>query len=243
MLLILEPTETAGEGITQPRLCRLSDEEFYYVKGRSLTPAGLVNEYISAHLGKIIGLPIPEFELAELPEVLQLGPWAQVTRDMGFGPLFASKRVPALMEIDLARAVLVPEELRRDVAAFDYWIGNADRALTEKGGNPNLFWDVGLDRLVVLDHNLAFDENFSLSALLDLHIFRYDLQHILADDGLKAHYVQTFQTALQQWEVIVERIPDEWLYSDRMATMDAGIDFDARRAWLDRLCRLEGWGE
>ena len=108
---------------------------------------------------------------------------------------------------------------------------------------PNLFWDVGLDRLVVLDHNLAFDENFSLSALLDLHIFRYDLRSILADDGLKTHYVQTFQTALQHWEAIVERIPDEWLYSDRMATMDAGIDFDARRAWLDRLCRLEGWGE
>lgn len=245
MLLIFEPTETAGAGATRPRLCRLSDEEFYYVKGRSLTPNGLVNEYLSASFGKLLGLPIPDFELAEWPKLtkaFQTDVWNEVVSELGFGPLFASKRVPNLMEIDLARTIAVPEKLKRDVAAFDYWVGNADRVLTESGGNPNLFWDLKSNQLIVLDHNLSFDQSYSLEEMLELHIFREELRLILTDDSLKNHYSNIYAEKINHWDDIVKTIPDSWLYSDEMQTMDAGIDFSAKRSWLERLCHPGGWG-
>ena len=163
MLLILEPTTIAGDGVTRPRLCRLSDDNFYYVKGRNLTPKGLVSEFFCAHLGKKFGLPIPDFEMACLPPVPQIYWLDGLNEELGFGELFASKRVSNLMEIDLALASKLPVEVRRDVVAFGYWVGNLDRTLTEFGWNQNFFWDVGQEQLVVLDHNLGFDFECKLS--------------------------------------------------------------------------------
>jgi hypothetical protein len=44
---------------------------------------------------------------------------------------------------------------------FDWRIKNGDRTQTDVGGNPNLFWDVDNDSLLVLDHNQAFDPDFA----------------------------------------------------------------------------------
>ena len=242
MLLILEPTTTAGAGMTRPRLCRLSDENFYYVKGRTLTPKGLVSEYICAQLGREFGLPIPDFELKTLPAVPPISGLIELSDELGFGELFASKRVSNLMEIDLARAVKLPLELRLDVVAFDYWVGNLDRTLTEHGGNPNLFWDVQEQQLVVLDHNLDFDAEFELSDLKEVHVFREEIVAILSDIELKEHYVARFKALLLQWENIVETIPEAWLYSDLQMTSDAGINFEEMKIWLERLCHVDGWG-
>ncbi len=241
MLIIVEPTAIAGDGVTRPRLCRLSDDEFYYVKGRNLTPQGLINELICARLGQALGLPIPEFELAKLPEIPDIGGLRSLFNDLGFGLLFASKRVPNLMEIDLTRAKKVPAGERRDVVAFDYWVSNADRTLTEHGGNPNLFWDVDRDALVVLDHNLAFDSGASLDEFLAGHIFKEDLRSIVADAGHRQRYAQIFRRVIQGWPEIVASIPEEWLYSDEMMTIEAQLDFDGMHAHLERLCDPNGW--
>lgn len=241
MLLIVEPTTTAGAGITRPRLCRLSDDEFYYVKGRNLTAKGLVNEIICAHLGHGLRLPIPDFELAELPSVPSFGEFAEIKNDLGFGTLFASKRVPNLMELDLSQVSKVPEVTRRDVAAFDFWIGNGDRTLTEHGGNPNLFWDLEGDRLVVLDHNLAFDSDLSRDELLSTHAFRKDLEAVFASRGLRQHYSDVFNQILVAWPDIIAHIPEGWLYSDEWMTIEAELDFEGMRAYLGRLCDVDGW--
>ncbi|ULB09168.1 hypothetical protein ORIO_04410 [Cereibacter azotoformans] len=241
MLIIVEPTTTAGDGVTRPRLCRLSDDEFYYVKGRNLTPQGLVNEFICARLGQALGLPVPDFELAQLPTIPDIGSLGDLRVDLGFGVLFASKRVPNLMEIDLTRAQRVSPEERRDLVAFDYWVGNADRTLTERGGNPNLFWDVDRDSLVVLDHNLAFDADASLDVLLASHIFKNDLLEIVADAALRQHYTESFQGVIGVWPELVDNIPEEWLYSDEMMTIEAKLDFEGMHAHLKRLCDPNGW--
>ncbi|MGX0975582.1 hypothetical protein ACSSVY_001284 [Roseovarius sp. MBR-51] len=241
MLIIIEPTTIAGDGVTRPRLCRLSDGEFYYVKGRNLTPQGLVSELVCAHLGHALGLPIPDFELAKLPRIPNIGDLSDLRNDLGFGVLFASKRVPSLMEIDLSRAQKVPLPARRDVVAFDYWICNGDRVLTEYGGNPNLFWDVERDTLVVLDHNLAFDSTVTLEVLRSNHVFRDDLESILASPELRTHYSRSFQAALSGWKEIVEGIPEQWLYSDEMMSIEAQLDFEGMHAQLDRLCDPNGW--
>jgi hypothetical protein len=242
MLTIVEPTTTAGDGITRPRLCRLSDDEFYYVKGRRLTPQGLVNELVCGHLGLALGLPIPEFSLTSIPKFPDGTAFADLRDDMGFGSLFASKRVSSLMELDLSQATKVPETLRRNIAAFDYWVGNGDRTLTEFGGNPNLFWDLSSDSLVVLDHNLAFDADLNTDDLVQTHVFRVDLTAIFGDAGLCQKYSDLFSDILATWDEIISRVPEDWMYSDEQMTIDAKLDFTGMRQHLERLLNANGWG-
>ena len=66
------------------------------------------------------------------------------------------------MELTASTVMEVPVNLQQDVLAFDWWIRNSYRYLTEKGGNPNLFWQPDSHGLVVIDHNLAFDAEFNL---------------------------------------------------------------------------------
>lgn len=241
MLEVCEFTAPAGSGATEPYICRLSDDEFYYVKGRDIRCQGLVNEYICAHLGKSLGLPIPDFEIARLPNFPANAAQYGLPVRLGFGPVFASRRVEALAELDSTTAKRVPEELRLDIAAFDLWVGNEDRTLTEFGGNPNLFWELRHDSVIVLDHNLAFDPNFSIDKLLELHVFREELQAIIDDAQLRIAYRARFLQALADWSAVLAGIPDDWLFLDRDHTINAGIDLVGMRAWLDRLCGEEGW--
>ncbi len=60
-------------------------------------------------------------------------------------------------EITFANRSIVSKTRRRDLVAFDWWIKNGDRQLTEIGGNPNLLWTPESDSMVVIDHNMAFD--------------------------------------------------------------------------------------
>jgi hypothetical protein len=241
MLEVCEFTGAAGSGVTEPHVCRLSDEEFYYVKGRNIRCQGLVNEYVCGHLGKILRLPIPDFEIAILPPFPTNAGSYGLPVHLGFGPVFASKRVAALAELDSTTARRVPPQLRRDIAAFDFWIGNGDRTLTETGGNPNLFWELTKEEVVVLDHNLAFDPLFSREELLQLHVFRVDLLEVLTDVRLRSEYGSRFAEALSDWEALISGIPEDWLFLDRDHTMDASIDFGWMRSWLDRLCDGDGW--
>ncbi|WP_051927694.1 HipA family kinase [Ruegeria halocynthiae] len=243
MLEVIEIANAAGSGMTMPFLCRLSDEEFYYVKGRSLTCDGLVNEYIGAHLGRLLSLPIPEFEIAQLPDLSIFPEDENSPRSLGFGQVFASKRVPNLDDLDHSLIEQVPAELRRDVAVFDYWVGNEDRTLTETGGNPNLFWDVSGSCLTVFDHNLAFSDEYSLENALELHPFRVDLLEVLSDDASKAKYATRFLGVLTQWTQICSMIPDDWLFKDMGQTIEAEIDFQRRLERLKILCEPEGWGK
>ena len=60
---------------------------------------------------------------------------------------------------------------RKDVVLFDWWVHNADRTLTEKGGNPNLLWDLQHSKLAVIDHNQAFDTDFDQHRFVELQFF------------------------------------------------------------------------
>lgn len=89
MLEVKEFTEPAKTGVTSPHLCRLSDDEFYYVMGRRLLGQGLANEWICAHLGRRLGLRIPDCELAMLPQFPRDAEKYDLPTHLGFGPVFA----------------------------------------------------------------------------------------------------------------------------------------------------------
>lgn len=67
---IIEITRQASQGRSEPYLCVGEDGLNYYVKGRQSGLPTRINEWICAHLGRAIGLPIPDFRLAEITSEL-----------------------------------------------------------------------------------------------------------------------------------------------------------------------------
>jgi hypothetical protein len=101
--------------------------------------------------------------------LIELGSRADLT-ELGAGSAFGSRKA-RVVELSVGHLSLVSKEQQADVLAFDWWVRNGDRTLSAAGGNPNLFWDIDESQLVVLDHNLAFDDDFSVENFVELHAF------------------------------------------------------------------------
>ena len=168
MTQIIEILGRSEQGMTKPYICRGDDDNIYFVKGVGAGRRSQVCEWIAGSLGIELSLPIAPFKIVEVPdELVEDNPQYS---DLGFGPAFGSLR-QTIMELNYAGIEQVPDELQRKVLAFDWWIHNNDRMLTESGGNPNLFWEPEGEQLVVIDHNQAFDPEFSAKDFLDYHVF------------------------------------------------------------------------
>jgi hypothetical protein len=92
---------------------------------------------------------------------------------------------------------------------FDYWVRNADRNLTEQGGNPNLFYKQSSLDLIVLDHNLAFDNDFLKQDHRELHACKrfWSAQF---DFESQQKYEERMRDSLQHWEYLISNIPSDW---------------------------------
>ncbi|MGH8484303.1 MAG: HipA family kinase, partial [Pseudomonas sp.] len=158
------------QGVTRPFVCRGEDGEVYFVKGMGAGRRSQICELVAGKLAVAFGIPIAPFELVNIPaDLLAIGGRNDLA-ELGPGIAFGSRRC-RVTELTQARVAEVPPELATDVLVFDLWIKNEDRTLTEFGGNPNLFWDVSTEELVVFDHNQAFDPGFSRSTFLNDHAF------------------------------------------------------------------------
>ena len=136
----------------KPFLCRGSDGENYFVKGRGAGYKGLIAEYVSARLGSILDLPIPPFDVVQVPSELVSQSHLEGIWELGSGPAFGSRQVAYAQEISVSTLVRVPLELQQRVLLFDWWIKNEDRYYSEpQGGNPNLLWNMADNEMVVLD--------------------------------------------------------------------------------------------
>ena len=196
------------QGKTEPYLCRDSEKELYVVKRFTATFKGCIKEWICARLAKEFGLPIPSFDLAEIDEfVVEYNP--EHRNDLGEGVGFASKFVTDLQEVNYS--VLSDEQIivLKDLFVFDYWIKNADRTLSEQGGNPNLFYKQSTNEIVVVDHNLAFDSEFTIEDHKSIHVSaRFWPEQLGLFD--KNDYVDRMRNAFSNWDEIVAEIPDDW---------------------------------
>jgi HipA-like kinase len=122
--------------------------------------------------------------------------------------------VVELRHADLCRIDL---ELQARVLAFDWWIANSDRLFVEGAGNPNLLWAEDQRRLVVIDHNLAFDPSL-MGDFWEQHAFR-DSRRIWSAafcQGMAAE----FQGALGNLETIWNELPEEWMSDERGLTLN-----------------------
>jgi len=199
----------AAQGITEPFYCRASDGDLYFVKGRSVGWNGLINEWMAGHLGQAFGLPIPTFDLAEVPAALvRTDPLLWST--LGADPTFASREVKNSQIVTYAIVQEIPPTLARDIFVFDWWIQNEDRSLTESGGNPNLLWSATDGSFSVIDHNLAFAPTFSSARLLETHVFAKYRTALTEDRTLRDGYRDRCRRALSGWPRMRDLLPEEW---------------------------------
>ena len=129
--------------------------------------------------------------------------------------------------------------LRRDILMFDWWIHNADRNLTEKGGNPNLLWDQDAEKLAVIDHNQALDPAFNAQTFASTHVFHADLSEIFGDLVERASYQSRIAGAFAEFEQACDTVPPEWWWVDHGVPAD--FDRDAARATLERYLGNDFW--
>ena len=90
---VVEIQGKSEQGFQEPFLCRGSDGHLYYVKGRQTDRASLGREWVCAHLGRELGLPIPPFALMHVSEdIIAEAPadW----RTLGAGIAFGSQVHP-----------------------------------------------------------------------------------------------------------------------------------------------------
>lgn len=238
-LQIVEVLGRAKQGITLPFKCRAEDGEVYYVKGRGAARRSLIAEYLCGHLGQAFGLPIPSFEIVDVPEPLI--EYAQIAdiAALGSGLAFGSCAVPHVQELNYAQLAKVDISLSRNVLMFDWWVRNADRTLTAHGGNPNLLWDQQHSKLVVIDHNQAFDEDFDPLAFAESHVFNAHLPAIFEDMLERDAYTNRLSAAFEVFEQACDNLPEEWFWADD--GVPAQFNIDAARELLSRFNKDDFW--
>ena len=239
---IIEIMRRSQQGITRPFICRGDDGLTYFVKGKGAGRHSLIAEWICGSLARRIGLPVAAFRIVEVPAALirpDMAPELEL-HDLGAGPAFGSQH-REVMELTSASIQEIPLQLQQDVLVFDWWIRNADRYLTEKGGNPNLFWNPHESELMVIDHNQAFDPKFNSKDFLSLHVFARQKTQVFGDIICRHDYNLKLEAALSSWQQIVGAIPDEWHFSDPEMTVPAELTPDMAYRTLTRYESDEFW--
>lgn len=229
------------QGITQPYICRSSEGQLYYVKGKGAGYPSLMKEWIAGELGLKFGLPMPPFTILWVPRELFEAGRSSGLADLGHGPVFASKALSNVNEISIIDIESMEISLKRDIAVFDWWILNGDRTLSINGGNPNILWSVASKSPFVIDHNLAFDPSVTLRSLEESHIFGSCLTTVKDSPDLQRQYVARFDACLSNWDEICRDIPERWHYIDDLQTVRTDFSSDGARRCLQRTGLSKLW--
>lgn len=240
---IVEAAEIAhrsSQGTLKPFFVRDTLGDLYVVKG--VDGAGrkaLIAELLCAELGRRCGLPVADYALMTFPEGMLEFSTLDGASDLSGGLAFASRVIPYCQELTFDQVEEVPTELQLRVLLFDIWVSNEDRYLTEQSGNVNLLVDEAGD-LVVIDHNLAFDPLIGIGDF-DLHVFCGQRQ-ALRDLEVQARLSSALDTALGDWDSIIDLLPDEWVYWDpEDDSTEVCPTLTDRHAWLQRLHEPTFW--
>lgn len=212
------------QGVTRPFICRGDDGIVYFVKGRGAGKRSLILEWIVGQLAFKFGLPVAPFQIVEIPpELLSVTTIPDVKSELGSGNAFGSQK-QLVNELTVSHFEHISDTLQCDVLAFDWWVRNADRTLSETGlGNPNLFWNITSNSLLVIDHNQAFEAEFSKSEFLQSHAFYKQRLNLFNNPALQLEYSNRFSEILAVWDEICHTVPEEWWFFDDEKTIPTDI--------------------
>lgn len=198
----------ASSGVSiRPFLCEDEHARLLFVKPFGNLPSSLISELLAARLARGLGLPLPDFDLVDVPEDL-----CRVAghADLKPGPAFASVSLGPgaadLQPLDLGR---VQPVTLAETLVFDFWIRNADRILGPLGGNPNAMMVSPGSRFFLIDHDNAFDPEWKPEAMHTLHLARRQASHWL-DSGHRDEWLARARNAFDKLDVFWHEMPVEW---------------------------------
>jgi hypothetical protein len=237
---IVEVMRRSDQGMTRPFICRADNGKTYFVKGRDAGRRSQICEWIAGCLARQLKLPIAPFEIVNVPEELLNLSLELDLSELGAGPAFASLE-QQVTELTITGMEHIPPKLQQDVWMFDWWIKNGDRSLTERGGNPNLFWEPSKKELVVIDHNMAFDMSTEPDDFFKFHVFSDQANLLASDINYQQEYNGKFQFALKAWSDILREVPEPWWYLDAEMTVPVDFSTDAVYELLMRYQHNDFW--
>lgn len=222
LIEIVEIQEKALQGTTEPLRCKLSNGRYCYAKGKRANASGLIQEWMAANLARELNLPIPDFHIAYADKRLVD---ISFDKNFGYGEVFASEFIESAVEYSYQFSV--EPDLQRDILLFDLWIQNEDRTLNDtNSGNPNLLW--AKNQLYVIDHNLAFENNFNRADFWQTHVFK-NWQFELDE---RKQFEARLQSALRNWQQWWDAVPNDWKEENKNESINYA--FDAQKT-LERL--------
>ena len=166
------------QGMTSPLLCKTSDGVEYCCKGVHAGFASLCKEWVCANIARALQLPIPDFEILDVPLRLfenwnnAKGGSAPLLVTSGCHYVFGSRIVGEVKDVLNANELKVKKVdacTMGRVLMFDRMIRNGDR----NDWNSNLLMTYGRSpSIYIIDHNSAFDKNFDCDEFMRNHILR-----------------------------------------------------------------------
>ena len=105
--------------------------------------------------------------------------------------------------------------------------------MTALGGNPNLFLNPEENQLLIIDHNLAFADDFCKTIFLQNHVFSHQFLYIASNANERARHYQRFEKAMENWQDLCATLPDEWRFIDVEQTIPAPVTCESIKQQLD----------
>lgn len=208
-IIAIEGRTPEGNGVSRPFRCVGEDEAEYYVKLKNVGWNQLVKEWITGRLAQEMGLPTAEIAEVRIPRELVTGV-LEFETDLGHGVAFGSRRVVPSERLSPAFVPEDPTGVLSRILLLDWWTRNSDRSLTASGGNPNLLWQIDPGRVVMFDHDNAFDEEFVASSFWQYHALR---AHRSAwEPGQREGMAQWLDAGATGMDRIWMELPEEWLH-------------------------------
>jgi hypothetical protein len=220
LILSIQGRTEPGNGVSRPFVCEAADGELYYVKLKNAGFSQLIKEWICGRMAQELGLPIAEFRQVLITEELVKGN-PEWEAELGHGIAFGSRKRSNALDLRGTESIKKLEDIPGRILLFDRWVRNEDRKLTKMGGNPNCLWDVQARQVVLIDHDNAFDPDFSIEDFWKYHVFKDHREFFAA--AKRVHAAAWLEDGIAKLPEIWDELPAEWLF-DEYGDQRPGID-------------------
>lgn len=242
MVKIIFVQERMQMGVTRPFVCIAENGNSYIVKTLGTVPIEqMLAEFIGSVLAEKLDLPIPKLALVQFDRVVHRiiqAEWKPLlTNKTAIGSTYHLSAVTA-KTTQVKNEHYLSENEQKTLYMFDRWILNSDRTASLIGtGNINLLFDEKLQKILVIDHNLAFDEQASFNE----HIFAPANRVWRLNNEDKQRFTQKATEILADFHLIYQAIPDDWfpLENDEFQKIENHIN--KIKSLLNRITTVNYW--